>query len=100
MMDYAAAMDGSYNQDDTFSFEGCLAQSPSDEKVSLAASQTISALEEPQEHSHGAWTLDDSRHQWHNNALLDQDCDKISGSSVSISESEIVKKSKGMNLSY
>ncbi|XP_013917415.1 PREDICTED: C2 domain-containing protein 2 isoform X2 [Thamnophis sirtalis] len=95
MMDYAAAMDGSCKQDDTFSFEGCLAQSPSDEKVSLAASQTISALEEPQEHSHGAWTLDDSHHQWHNNALLDQDCDKISGSSVSISESEIVKKSKG-----
>ncbi|KAL7983626.1 hypothetical protein Chor_000502 [Crotalus horridus] len=60
MMDYAAAMDGSCKQDDTFSVEGCLAQSPSDEKVSLAASETISALEEPQEHSHGAWTLDDS----------------------------------------
>ncbi|XP_039225092.1 C2 domain-containing protein 2 isoform X2 [Crotalus tigris] len=95
MMGYAAAMDGSCKQDDTFSVEGCLAQSPSDEKVSLAASETISALEEPQEHSHGAWTLDDSHHQWHNNALLDQDCDKISGSSVSISESETVKKSKG-----
>ncbi|XP_026529787.1 C2 domain-containing protein 2 isoform X2 [Notechis scutatus] len=94
MMDYAAAMDGSCKQDDTFSFEGCLAQSPSDEKVSLAASQMTSALEEPQEHSHGAWTLD-SHHQWSNNALLDQDCDKISGSSVSISESEIGKKSKG-----
>uniref|UniRef100_A0A8C5SY26 C2 calcium dependent domain containing 2 n=1 Tax=Laticauda laticaudata TaxID=8630 RepID=A0A8C5SY26_LATLA len=95
MMDYAAAMDGSCKQDDTFSFEGCLAQSPSDEKVSLAASQMTSALEEPQEHSHDAWTLDDSHHQWRNNALLDQDCDKISGSSVSISESEIGKKSKG-----
>uniref|UniRef100_A0A2D4JZQ6 Uncharacterized protein n=1 Tax=Micrurus paraensis TaxID=1970185 RepID=A0A2D4JZQ6_9SAUR len=95
MMDYAAAMDGSCKQDDTFSFEGCLAQSPSDEKVSLAASQMTSALEESQEHSHGAWTLDDSRHQWRNNALLDQDCDKISGSSASISESEIGKKSKG-----
>ncbi|XP_063161398.1 C2 domain-containing protein 2 isoform X2 [Candoia aspera] len=95
MMDYAAAMDGSCKQDDTFSVEGCLAQSPSDEKLSPSASQTISALEEPQEYSHGAWTLDDRSHRWHNNALLDQDCDKISGSSVSISESETVKKSKG-----
>ncbi|XP_007430296.1 C2 domain-containing protein 2 [Python bivittatus] len=94
MMDYAAAMDGSCKHDDTSCVEGCLAQSPSDEKLSLSASQTISALEEPQEHSHGAWTLDDSSRQWHN-ALLDQDCDKISGSSVSISESETVKKSKG-----
>uniref|UniRef100_A0A8C6Y0U3 C2 calcium dependent domain containing 2 n=1 Tax=Naja naja TaxID=35670 RepID=A0A8C6Y0U3_NAJNA len=98
-MDYAAAMDGSCKQDDTFSFEGCLAQSPSDEKVSLAASQMTSALEEPQEHSHGAWTLDNSRHQWRNNALLDQDCDKISGSSLFFLRRHH-KKDPGMSQSH
>ncbi|XP_062982669.1 C2 domain-containing protein 2 [Elgaria multicarinata webbii] len=95
MMDYAAAMDSSYKQDDTSSVEGSPAQSPSDEKRSLSPSQTIPAHEDPQENSHDAWTLDDSSQQWHSNALLDQDCDKMSGSSVSISESGTVKKSKG-----
>ncbi|KAJ6662385.1 hypothetical protein lerEdw1_011798 [Lerista edwardsae] len=95
MMDYAAAMDGSYPQDDTSTMERCLAQSPSDEKLSLSASQTLPAHEDPQENSHDAWPLEDSSQQWNSNALLDQDCDKMSGSSISISESGTVKKSKG-----
>ncbi|KAF7251047.1 C2 domain-containing protein 2 [Varanus komodoensis] len=94
MMDYAAAMDGSCKQDDTSGTEVTLTQSPSDEELSLLPSQTISAHEDPQENSHGAWTLDSSQ-QWHSNALLDQDCDKTSGSSISISEPGTVKKSKG-----
>ncbi|XP_053242763.1 C2 domain-containing protein 2 [Podarcis raffonei] len=95
MMDYAAAMDGSYKQDESSSVEGSLAQSPSNEKLSLYVSQTIPAHEDPQENSHDAWTLDDSSEQWQSNALLDQDCDKMSGSSISISEPGTVKKSKG-----
>ncbi|XP_061483571.1 C2 domain-containing protein 2 isoform X4 [Rhineura floridana] len=95
MMDYAAAMDGSYKQDNSSSVEGSVAQSPSNEKLSPYVSQTISANEDPQENSHDAWTLDDSSQQWHSNALLDQDCDKMSGNSISISESGTVKKPKG-----
>ncbi|XP_066475435.1 C2 domain-containing protein 2 [Tiliqua scincoides] len=95
MMDYAAAMDGPYQQDNTSAVEGCLALSPSDEKLSLSVSQTLPAHEDPQENSHEAWPLDDGSQQWHSNALVDQDCDKMSGSSISISESGTVKKSKG-----
>lgn len=95
MMDYAAAMDGSYQQDNTSTVEGSLAQTPSDEKLSISASQTLPAHQDPQENSHNAWPLDDSSQQWHSNALLDQDCDKISGNSISLSESGTVKKSKG-----
>lgn len=95
IMDYAAAMDGSYQQDNTSTVEGSLAQTPSDEKLSISASQTLPAHQDPQENSHNAWPLDDSSQQWHSNALLDQDCDKISGNSISLSESGTVKKSKG-----
>ncbi|XP_053161553.1 C2 domain-containing protein 2 isoform X2 [Hemicordylus capensis] len=94
MMDYAAAMDGSYKQDNTSTVERGLTQSPSDEELSLSASQTLPAHEDLQENSHDTWTLDDSSQQWHSNALLDQDCEKMSGSSISISESGTVKKSK------
>ncbi|XP_060626275.2 C2 domain-containing protein 2 [Anolis sagrei] len=96
MLDYAAAMDGSYKQVMTSSSgEGSPAQSLSGEKLSLSASQTIPAHEGPQENSHDDWTLDDISQPWQSNALLDQDCDKMSGSSVSISESGTMKKSKG-----
>ncbi|XP_048350034.1 C2 domain-containing protein 2 [Sphaerodactylus townsendi] len=92
MMDYAAAMDGSYLQNDAIALEE---QSPPDEELSLSVSQTLPSHEGIQENSHDAWTLDDSSQQWHRNALLDHDCDKVSESSISISESEAVKKSKG-----
>ncbi|XP_042314575.1 C2 domain-containing protein 2 isoform X3 [Sceloporus undulatus] len=95
MLDYAATMDGSYKQAVTSSAEGSPVQSLSGEKLSLSASQTIPTYEEPQENSHDDWTLDDSSQQWQSNALLDQDCDKMSGSSVSVSESGTMKKSKG-----
>nr|XP_056714212.1 C2 domain-containing protein 2 [Euleptes europaea] len=91
MMDYAAAMDGSYIQNDITALEESVAQSPPDEELSLSASQTLPS----QEDRHDAWTLDDSSQQWHSNALLDHDCDKVSESSISISESGTVKKSKG-----
>uniref|UniRef100_A0ACB8FHB5 Uncharacterized protein n=1 Tax=Sphaerodactylus townsendi TaxID=933632 RepID=A0ACB8FHB5_9SAUR len=95
MMDYAAAMDGSYLQNDAIALEE---QSPPDEELSLSVSQTLPSHEGIQENSHDAWTLDDSSQQWHRNALLDHDCDKVSESSISISESEAVKKSKGMTI--
>ncbi|KAH0624815.1 hypothetical protein JD844_032645, partial [Phrynosoma platyrhinos] len=95
MLDYAATMDGSYKRAVTSSAEGSPVQSLSGEKLSLSASQTIPTYEESQENSHDDWTLDDSSQQWQSNALLDQDCDKMSGSSVSVSESGTMKKSKG-----
>ncbi|XP_015269248.1 PREDICTED: C2 domain-containing protein 2 [Gekko japonicus] len=95
MMDYAAAMDGSYVQNDTTALKESVAQSPPDEELSLSASQTLPSHEDTQENSHDAWTLDDSSQQWQSNALLDHDCDKVSESSISISESGTVKKSKG-----
>ncbi|KAJ7320593.1 hypothetical protein JRQ81_020104 [Phrynocephalus forsythii] len=95
MMDYAAAMDGSNKQADAPSVEDNLVQSPSDENISLSASQAIPVHEDPQENSHDAWTLDDTSQQWDSSVLLDQDCDKMSESSVSILESGTVKKSKG-----
>lgn len=100
MMDYAAAMDSSNKQDDASSVEGNLVQSPSDENLSLSASQTIPVHEDSHENSHDAWTLDDTSQQWDSSVLLDQDCDKMSGSSVSISESGTVKKSKGIALCF
>ncbi|XP_054829044.1 C2 domain-containing protein 2 [Eublepharis macularius] len=95
MMDYAAAMDGSYIPNDTTAMEESVAWSSPDEELSLSASQTLPSHEDTQENSHDAWTLDDSSQQWHSNALLDHDCDKVSESSISISESGTVKKSKG-----
>ncbi|XP_077198881.1 C2 domain-containing protein 2 [Paroedura picta] len=95
MMDYAAAMDGSYIQNDTTALEDSVAQFPPNEELSLSASQILPSHEDTQENSHDAWTLDDSSQQWHSNALLDHDCDKVSESSISISETGTVKKSKG-----
>lgn len=96
MMDYAAAMDDSYIQNDTTALEESVAQSPPDDELSLSASQTLPLHEDTQENSHDAWTLDDSNQQWHSNALLDHDCDKVSESSISVSESGTVKKPKGI----
>ncbi|KYO22873.1 C2 domain-containing protein 2 [Alligator mississippiensis] len=93
MMDYAAAMDGSCKED-PFTVEDSTTEVPSDEKLSLTASQILPATD-PQESNHSTWGLDDGSQLWNSDALLDQNCEETSGSSLSVSESGSVKKPKG-----
>ncbi|XP_038256209.1 C2 domain-containing protein 2 isoform X2 [Dermochelys coriacea] len=94
MMDYAAAMDNSCKEEAPSSVGESTTEVPSNKKLPLSASQMLpaTALEE---NSHNVWDLDNSSQQWNSNAILNQDCEEMSGSSLSVSESGSVKKSKG-----
>uniref|UniRef100_A0A674JG51 C2 domain-containing protein n=1 Tax=Terrapene triunguis TaxID=2587831 RepID=A0A674JG51_9SAUR len=87
MMDYAAAMDDSCKEEAPSMVGDSTTEVPN-KKLPLPAT-------DPEENSHNAWDLDNSSQQWTSNALLDQDCEEMSGSSLSVSESGSVKKSKG-----
>uniref|UniRef100_A0A8C3HGA1 C2 calcium dependent domain containing 2 n=1 Tax=Chrysemys picta bellii TaxID=8478 RepID=A0A8C3HGA1_CHRPI len=93
MMDYAAAMDDSCKEEAPSMVGDSTTEVPN-KKLPPAASQMLPATD-PEENSHNAWDLDNSSQQWTSNALLDQDCEEMSGSSLSVSESGSVKKSKG-----
>ncbi|KAM6310369.1 LOW QUALITY PROTEIN: C2 domain-containing protein 2 [Aegotheles albertisi] len=94
MMDYAAAMDGSCKEGDPATVEEAVAEVTSDDKLSLAASETAPDTE-PQQSAHKAWALENGSQQWNTNTLLDQTCEEISGSSLSVSETGSMKRSKG-----
>ncbi|NXY46042.1 C2CD2 protein, partial [Ceuthmochares aereus] len=94
MMDYAAAMDSSCKEADPRTVEEAVAKVTSDEKLSLGASEIVPDTD-PQQNAHKAWGLEDGSQQWDTNTLLDQTCEEISGSSLSVSETGSMKKSKG-----
>ncbi|KAM6287128.1 C2 domain-containing protein 2 isoform 1-T1 [Spheniscus humboldti] len=94
MMDYAAAMDSSCKEVDPPTVEEAVAKVTSDEKLSLGASEIVPDAD-PQQSAHKAWGLENGSQQWDTNMLLDQTCEEISGSSLSVSETGSMKKSKG-----
>ncbi|KAK2544893.1 C2cd2 [Columba livia] len=93
MMDYAAAMDSSCKEVPP-AVEEAVAEVTSDEKLSLGSSEAVLDTD-PQQSAHRAWVLENGSQQWDTNTLLDQTCEEISGSSLSVSESGSMKKSKG-----
>ncbi|XP_056354563.1 C2 domain-containing protein 2 isoform X2 [Oenanthe melanoleuca] len=94
MMDYAAAMDSSCREADPPTVEEAVAKISSDEKQPLSASETAPGTE-PQQSTHKAWGLENGSQQWDTSTLLDQNSEEISGSSLSVSETGSIKKSKG-----
>nr|XP_009930998.1 PREDICTED: C2 domain-containing protein 2 [Opisthocomus hoazin] len=94
LMDYAAAMDSSCPEADPPAAEEAGAKATSDEKLSLGASEIVPDAD-PQQSVHKAWGLENSSQQWDTNTLLDQTCEEISVSSLSVSETGSMKKSKG-----
>ncbi|XP_039912306.1 C2 domain-containing protein 2 isoform X1 [Hirundo rustica] len=94
MMDYAAAMDSSCREADPPRVEEAVGKIPSDEKESLGASEGVPGTD-PQQSTHKAWGLENGSQQWDTSTLLDQTSEEISGSSLSVSETGSVKKSKG-----
>lgn len=94
MMDYAAAMDSS-GKEVPPAVEEAVAEVTSGEKLSLGASEAVPDTD-PQQSAHRAWLLENGSQQWDTNTLLDQTCEEISGSSLSVSETGSMKKSKGM----
>ncbi|KGL98337.1 C2 domain-containing protein 2, partial [Charadrius vociferus] len=90
MMDYAAAMDSSCKELDPPTVEETVAKATSDEGTSEIVPDT-----DPQQSAHKAWALENGSQQWDTNTLLDQTCEEISGSSLSVSETGSMKKSKG-----
>lgn len=95
MMDYAAAMDSSRKEaDPPPAGEEVTAKVTSDEKLSSDTSETVPDTD-PQQSAHKAWALENGSQQWDSNTLLDQSCEEMSGSSLSVSETGSVKKSKG-----
>ncbi|NXE40463.1 C2CD2 protein, partial [Ptilorrhoa leucosticta] len=94
MMDYAAAMDSSCREADPPTVEEAVAKITSDEKQSLDASERVPDTD-PQQSTHKAWGLENGSQQWDTSTLLDQTSEEISGSSLSVSETGSMKKSKG-----
>ncbi|NXE65200.1 C2CD2 protein, partial [Calcarius ornatus] len=94
MMDYAAAMDSSCREADPPTVEENVAKITSDKKQSLDASERVPGTD-PQQSSHKSWGLENGRQQWDTSTLLDQTSEEISGSSLSVSETGSMKKSKG-----
>ncbi|NWS66420.1 C2CD2 protein, partial [Crotophaga sulcirostris] len=94
MMDYAATMDSSCKEADPHAVEDAVAKVTSEEKLSLGASEIVPDTD-PQQSAHKAWGLENGSQQWDSNRLLDQTCEEISGSSLSVSETGSMKKSKG-----
>ncbi|KFO03943.1 C2 domain-containing protein 2, partial [Balearica regulorum gibbericeps] len=94
MMDYAAAMDSSCKEVDPRTAEQAVAKVTSDEKLSCGASEIVPDTD-PQQSIHKAWGLENGSQQWDTDTLLDQTCEEISGSSLSVSETGSMKKSKG-----
>ncbi|XP_041255830.1 C2 domain-containing protein 2 isoform X3 [Onychostruthus taczanowskii] len=93
MMDYAAAMDSSCREADPPSVEEAVAKITSDKKQSLDASERVPGSD-PQQSTHKAWALENGSQQWDTSTLLDQTSEEISGSSLSVSETGSMKKSK------
>uniref|UniRef100_U3JH90 Uncharacterized protein n=2 Tax=Ficedula albicollis TaxID=59894 RepID=U3JH90_FICAL len=94
MMDYAAAMDSSCREADPPTVEEAVAKITSDEKQPLSASETAPGTD-PQQSTHKGWGLENGSQQWDTSTLLDQNSEEISGSSLSVSETGSIKKSKG-----
>ncbi|XP_068035682.1 C2 domain-containing protein 2 isoform X2 [Anomalospiza imberbis] len=94
MMDYAAAMDSSCREADPPTVEEAVAKITSDEKQSLDTSERVPGTD-PQQSTHKVWGLENGSQQWDTSTLLDQTSEEISGSSLSVSETGSMKKSKG-----
>ncbi|NXS02829.1 C2CD2 protein, partial [Oxylabes madagascariensis] len=94
MMDYAAAMDSSCREADPPTVEEAAGKITSDTKESSGASERVPGTD-PQQSTHKAWGLENGSQQWDTSTLLDQTSEEISGSSLSVSETGSMKKSKG-----
>ncbi|NXP59737.1 C2CD2 protein, partial [Chloropsis cyanopogon] len=95
MMDYAAAMDSSCREADPPTVEEAVAKITSDKKQSLGASERVPGTD-PQQSTHKTFGgLENGSQQWDTSTLLDQTSEEISGSSLSVSETGSMKKSKG-----
>ncbi|NXQ38205.1 C2CD2 protein, partial [Catharus fuscescens] len=94
MMDYAAAMDSSCREADPPTVEEAGAKITSDKKQPLSASERVPDTD-PQQSTHKTWGLENGSQQWDTSTLLDQTSEEISGSSLSVSETGSMKKSKG-----
>ncbi|XP_038616533.1 C2 domain-containing protein 2 isoform X2 [Tachyglossus aculeatus] len=93
MLDYAATMDSPGQQEVPFPHGEAVAIDPADEKLST---HTPPALD-PQGNELGVWELekDIPSGEWNSNTQSDQDVEEMSGSSLSVSEPGVLKKSKG-----
>ncbi|NWZ64710.1 C2CD2 protein, partial [Acrocephalus arundinaceus] len=94
MMDYAAAMDSSCREADPPTVEEAVGKITSEKKEALDASEGVPGTD-PQQSTHKAWGLENGSQQWDTSTLLDQTSEEISGSSLSVSETGSMKKSKG-----
>ncbi|KAF4797762.1 C2 domain-containing protein 2 [Turdus rufiventris] len=94
MMDYAAAMDSSCREADPPAVEEAVEKIPSDKKQPLSTSERVPDTD-PQQSTHKTWGLENGSQQWDTSTLLDQTSEEISGSSLSVSETGSMKKSKG-----
>ncbi|KAF2985343.1 hypothetical protein EK904_001753 [Melospiza melodia maxima] len=94
LMDYAAAMDSSCREADPPTVEENVAKITSDKKQSLDASERVPGTH-PQQSTPKTWGLENGSQQWDTSTLLDQTSEEISGSSLSVSETGSMKKSKG-----
>lgn len=90
MMNYAASMDSTIENDSAFTFDDVATQSASDKGLTLASTTTV-----PEDELHSAWEQGSQLGEWNGNGLEDPDSEVASVSNLSISETGSVRKSKG-----
>ncbi|NXS32312.1 C2CD2 protein, partial [Pomatostomus ruficeps] len=95
MMDYAAAMDSSCREADPPAVEEAVPKITSDEKQPVGAPETVPEPNPQQSTPKASWGLENGSQQWDTSTLLDQTSEEMSGSSLSVSETGSMKKSKG-----
>ncbi|XP_056416184.1 C2 domain-containing protein 2 [Hyla sarda] len=94
MLNYAASMDSTIQNDASFTFDDDSTMAAGDKGLTLASTATMPAMGSDDE-LHSAWEQDSQPGEWNVNGMEDQDSELVSVSNLSISETGSVRKSKG-----
>ncbi|XP_075710749.1 C2 domain-containing protein 2 isoform X2 [Rhinoderma darwinii] len=94
MLNYAASMDSTTDNDSSFTFDDVTANAANEKGLPLASTTTMPAMSSEDE-LHDAWELGSQPGEWNGNGMEDLDSELVSVSNLSISETGSVRKSKG-----
>ncbi|XP_069801248.1 C2 domain-containing protein 2 [Dendropsophus ebraccatus] len=94
MLNYAASMDSTIQNNSSFTFDEVTTKVTSDKGLTLASTSTVPAMGSEDE-LHSAWEQGSQPGEWNENGMEDPDSELVSISNLSISETGSVRKSKG-----
>ncbi|KAM4701567.1 C2 domain-containing protein 2 [Discoglossus pictus] len=94
MLNYAATMDSTGSDGFIPSTESAPTEESAEKELSGASAPTLPAVSSDED-LHDTWELGSQPEDWTSNGLEEQDCEELSVSNLSMSETGSVKKSKG-----